>query len=51
MLEGKDYCAVDMEFPILCVSFDRVTGYTKSARITLLHPTYGLLVSKAVSVT
>lgn len=48
-LEGNDYRSVVMEFQVLCPFIDRVTGYTKSARMTRLYVMYSALSGRVIS--
>lgn len=49
MLERRDYYAVDMVFPIFCVFIDRVTGYTRSPKMTRVQVMYSSLMSRVMS--
>lgn len=47
-LKGKDYCVVDIVFPISSAFTDCLTGYTKSPKRTRVHVMYRSLMSNIV---
>lgn len=49
MLEGKDYCAVDLIFPIIRANFDATTRFQNEANMTSVHRTYSKIVSDVLS--
>lgn len=49
MLKGKHYCAVVMVLPIACDFINRVTGYTKSAKMTIVYTMFSSLLSRVLS--
>lgn len=48
MLQGKNYRAIDMAFPIVCGSINHLTKYTKPAKMTRVYAIYSPLMSKVV---
>lgn len=49
MLEEKDCCAVDKVIPIFCGFMDRVSRYTKSAKINKEYAMYRSLIGTVLS--
>lgn len=45
----KDYSTVAMLFGIVCVLFDRLTGYTKYPKRTIVYEIYRSLMSRVAS--
>lgn len=50
ILEGKDYSAVDMRFPVGTDFVNRVTAHIKSPNLARVYAIYSLIISRVVSV-